>query len=97
MGSYYACSSYTAVNPKFGSLEDFKLLVKAAHEMGFKVIIDWVANHTGWDHEWIAKHPEYYKKNEHGELFDAYGWEDVVDLDFNNKPLWNAMLNAMRY
>ena len=97
LGSYYACSSYTAVNPEFGSHEDFKLLVKAAHEMGFKVIIDWVANHTGWDHEWIAKHPEYYKKNDHGELFDAYGWEDVVDLDFNNKPLWNAMFNAMRY
>ena len=97
LGSYYACSSYTAINPEFGNLEDFKALVKNAHEIGFKVIIDWVINHTGWDHEWIAKHPEFYKKNDHGELYDAHGWEDVVDLDFTNKSLWDAMLNAMRF
>ena len=51
---------YTAINPEFGNLEDFKNLVNEAHKMGFKVIIDWVANHTGWDHVWTKTHPEYY-------------------------------------
>ncbi len=97
LGSYYACSSYTAVNPEFGNLDNFKALVINAHEMGFKVIIDWVTNHTGWDHEWIAKHPEFYKKNNNGELYDAHGWEDVVDLDYSNKHLWDTMLSAMRF
>ncbi len=97
LGSYYACSSYTKINPEFGTFEDFKRLVKHAHEMGFKVIIDWVANHTGWDHEWIATHPEFYKKNEAGNFYDAHGWEDVVDLNYEHKPLWKEMVAAMKF
>jgi glycosidase len=61
MGSYYACSDYTSINPEFGTLDDFKRLVKQAHDMGFKVIIDWVANHTGWDHIWTKTHPKYFE------------------------------------
>ena len=57
LGSYYACSSYTEINSEFGELADFKQLVKAAHENDMKLIIDWVANHTGWDHHWAIEHP----------------------------------------
>ena len=56
MGSFYACSDYTSVNPEFGTLDDFKALVKQAHGMGMKVIIDWVPNHTGGDHGWLSSH-----------------------------------------
>ena len=59
MGSYYACSSYTSINEEFGTENEFKEFVKTAHAMGMKVIIDWVANHTGWDHEWTMSHPEW--------------------------------------
>ena len=52
LGSYYACSDYTSINPEYGSLEDFTNLVKQAHALGLRVIIDIVANHTGWDHRW---------------------------------------------
>lgn len=52
LGSYYACSSYTEVNPEFGSIHDFRSIVQQAHALGMKVIIDWVANHTGHDHVW---------------------------------------------
>src|SRR5882672_7650664 len=61
LGSYYACSDYTAINPEFGTLDDFKELLGKARELGFKIIIDWVANHTGWDHRWTVEHPDYYK------------------------------------
>src|SRR6476469_4333975 len=73
MGSPYAASDYTAINPEFGTLEDFKNLVANAHEQGFKVTIDWVANHTGWDHHWTWEHPSYYERDEQGHFVRASG------------------------
>src|ERR1700712_1836788 len=73
LGSYYACSDYVATNPEYGSIEDFKHLVDAAHALQFKVIIDWVANHTGWDHHWTWEHPEFYRRNHNGDFYDAHG------------------------
>ena len=60
LGSYYSVKDYKAVNPEFGTLDEFKSLVKMIHKMGMYVIIDWVANHTAWDNQWIVDHPEYY-------------------------------------
>ncbi|PWT72887.1 MAG: 1,4-alpha-glucan branching protein [Bacteroidetes bacterium] len=97
LGSYYACSDYTATNPEFGTVADFKELVRKAHELGLKVIIDWVANHTGWDHRWTKEHPEYYRKNADGNFFDANGWEDVIDLNYYNHALRKAMIESMRF
>ena len=98
LGSYYACSDYTAINPEFGTLEDFKQLVGKAHEMGFKVIIDWVANHTGWDHVWTKTHPGYYEKDPATNDFKiASGMDDIIELDFKNPDLRKAMIDAMRF
>ena len=98
MGSYYACSDYTSINPEFGNLQDFKNLVKEAHAMGFKVIIDWVANHTGWDHVWTKTHPEYFEKDSATNDFKiASGMDDIIELDFKNSDLRKAMIDAMRY
>jgi Glycosidases len=97
LGSYYACSDYTAINPEFGTLNDFKKTVQKAHELGFKVIIDWVANHTGWDHVWTKTHPEYYKRNEAGEFYDSNGWHDVIDLNFYDHHLRRDMIAAMKF
>jgi alpha-amylase len=98
MGSYYACSDYTSINPEFGTLEDFKQLVKEAHSMGFKVIIDWVANHTGWDHVWTKTHPEYFEKDSITHDFKAAsGMDDIIELDYTNPALRKAMIDAMRY
>jgi len=69
-GSPYAIADYTAVNPDYGTLEDFRTLVKKCHENGIIVILDWVANHTAWDHKWITEHPEWYMKNGKGEITD---------------------------
>jgi glycosidase len=97
LGSYYSCSDYTSINLEFGSIEDFKSLVIAAHEQGFKVMIDWVANHTGWDHTWTKEHPEFYKMDADGNFYDSNGWEDVIDLDYSNQSLRTAMIAAMKY
>jgi glycosidase len=98
LGSYYACSDYTSINPEFGTLDDFKSLVKQAHEMGFKVIIDWVANHTGWDHVWTKEHPEYFLKDSvTGDFKIASGMDDIIELDFKNPALRKAMTDAMKF
>ena len=98
LGSYYACSDYVSINPEFGTLDDFKELVKQAHEMGMKVIIDWVANHTGWDHKWTREHPEYYLRDSStGDFKIASGMDDIIELDFSNPALRAAMIDAMRF
>lgn len=60
LGSYYSIKDYKSVNPEFGTLDDFKALVKSAHDLGMYVILDWVPNHTAWDHTWITEHPGFY-------------------------------------
>lgn len=105
LGSNYAIADYTAVNPNFGTLEDFKTLVDTAHEQGIYVILDWVANHTGWDHPWLEEHPEYYQKDEEGEITQPLngftgeheGWDDVAQLNYDNEDLFEAMKNEMNY
>lgn len=97
LGSYYACSSYTAINPEFGDWKDFKNLVSEAHALGLKIMIDWVANHTGWDHHWTTEHPDWYVKDEKGKFTEKNGWHDVIDLDFENTDMRIAMIEAMKY
>ena len=98
LGSYYACSDYTSISSEFGTLDDFKNLVRTAHEMGFKVIIDWVANHTGWDHKWTREHPDYYQKDTATCDFKiASGMDDIIELDFKNPALRKAMIDAMLF
>jgi alpha-amylase len=97
LGSYYACSSYTQTNPEFGTVDDFRKLVSKAHKAGFKVIIDWVANHTGWDHEWTRSNPGFYKRNADGQWYDNHGWEDVIDLNYYDHNLRRTMMDAMKF
>ncbi|GAC1427289.1 MAG: alpha-amylase family glycosyl hydrolase [Flavisolibacter sp.] len=98
MGSYYACSDYTSVNPEFGTLEEFKKLVELAHDLEFKIIIDWVANHTGWDHKWTVEHPDWYEKDEaSGDFKRASGMDDIIELDYKRLPMRQAMIEAMKF
>jgi glycosidase len=98
LGSYYSVKDYKAVNPEFGTLEEFKSLVKMIHKMGMHVIIDWVANHTAWDHNWIEEHPDFYTKNSLGNFISPNAdWTDVADLNFENKELWSEMIEALKF
>lgn len=96
LGSYYSISNYSNVNTEFGTLEEFKSLVKKIHGLGMKVIIDWVANHTAWDHHWTKDHPEFYTKENDGNFKAPFPeWEDVIHLDYSNSDLWDEMINQM--
>ncbi len=97
LGSYYACSSYIKINSEFGTMDDFKNLVKETHALGMKIIIDWVANHTGCDHEWMDEHDDFFAKDENGNYTERNGWQDVVDLDHSNENMRIAMIDAMKF
>ncbi len=99
LGSYYAIADYKNVNPEFGTLEDFKALVDKCHEMGFKVMLDWVANHTGWDNVWMKDHKDWYTQDANGNIIYPAGtdWTDVADLNFDNQEMRAAMIDAMSF
>lgn len=97
LGSYYAVADYTAVNPEFGTMQDWKDLVNKAHELGFKVITDWVANHTGADNRWIKSNPDFFIKQKDGTLAFAFDWGDTRDLNFWNPVLHDSLINAMKF
>lgn len=97
LGSYYAVKDYKAVNPEFGSMEDLKELVRTAHTLGMKVILDEVCNHTGVDNAWVAEHPDWYAKNEKGEMYGPYDWTDVYKLDYSNPETRAAMTDALKF
>lgn len=98
LGSYYSVQDYKAVNPSFGTEEDFKALVSEAHDLGMKVIIDWVANHTAWDSPW-TENKDWYELDENGNFIPPRGtdWTDVIQLDYENQEMRAAMTDAMEY
>lgn len=99
LGSPYSVRDYRAVNPEFGTLEDLKELVTAAHEREMAVILDWVANHTAWDHAWVEAQPGWYTHDEGGAITHPEGtnWLDVADLNYDAAGLRAAMTEAMVY
>ncbi|MBO4417254.1 MAG: alpha-amylase [Bacteroidales bacterium] len=98
LGSYYAISDYCKVNPEFGTMEDFDSLLAAAHQLGFKVILDWVANQTAPDHIWmITKPAEFYERDSAGNAIWEYDWTDTRSLNYDNHEVWAAQEECMRF
>ncbi len=97
LGSYYSVKDYLAVNPEFGTIEDFRSLLASAHELGMYVILDWVANHTAWDNVWVEEHPGWYVKDSSGNFVSPFDWTDVIKLDYNNEEMRRAMKDALLY
>jgi glycosidase len=98
LGSYYAIANYTAVNPEYGTMDDWKALVKGAHDRGMKVITDWVPNHSGADHAWLTSHPDFYVVDSVTKQPVApFDWTDVRKLNYANPQLVDSMLAAMKF
>lgn len=97
LGSYYAVADYTAINPEYGTMDDWKKLVNTIHEKGMKVLIDWVPNHTGADHPWLTTHPDFFVKDSTGKAATMFDWTDTRVLDFKNNEMQDSMIAAMKY
>jgi alpha-amylase len=97
LGSYYAVANYKAINPEYGDMQDWKALVKHAHELGLKVIIDWVPTHSGADHYWLTTNPDFYIKDSTGKPISQYDWTDTRKLNYKNPQMVDSMIACMKY
>jgi alpha-amylase len=97
LGSYYAVSDYTAINPEFGTMSDWINMVKEIHNRGMKVIIDWVPNHTGADNRWLTEHPDFFVRDSTGKAAMAKDWSDTRQLDYKNPVMADSMIAAMKF
>lgn len=99
LGSYYSVKDYLAVNPEFGTGEEFRSLVNAIHKAGMYVIIDWVANHTSWDNELVTAHPGWYRKSRK-DTFQSTRWrdyDDIIEFDYKSPELRKYMTDALKF
>ncbi len=98
LGSPYAISDYRAVNPEFGTLDDFISFTNAVHDRGMKCIIDVVYNHTSPDSVLSKEHPEWFFHKSDGSFGNRVGdWSDIIDLDYSNKELWRYQIDTLKY
>ena len=104
LGSYYSISDYTATNPEFGTPAEFKALVDDVHRLGMHVIMDWVPNHSAFDHAWATEHPDWYVHRADGSISNARDnegretdWTDVAELNYENAELRRAMIAEMKW
>lgn len=97
MGSYYAVRDYKGFNEEFGTMADWKAMVKHAHSMGFKVITDWVANHSAIDNPWMKDHPGFYARDKDGNVLSPYDWTDVRKFNYASAELRDSMISALKF
>lgn len=99
LGSPYSVKDYYSVNPEFGTLEDLKVFVARAHELGLYVIIDWVANHTAWDNPLREQHPDWYERDWKGDFHPTpwWDWSDIINLDYSRPEARRYMTEALKY
>lgn len=98
LGSYYSIRDYCAINPEFGTMEDFDAFVATAHSLGMKVLLDWVANHTARDAKWInGKSADWYERESDGTAKVPWDWTDTAKLNYANREVWRGQIEAMRF
>jgi glycosidase len=96
VNSPYCVKDYKGINPDFGTLDDLRTLIDGAHSRNMAVILDWVANHTSWDNDWI-ENDTWYKQDDLGNIVSPSGYADVAQLNFDNHDMIAAMIKAMKY
>ena len=98
LGSYYSIQDYCAVNPEFGTMEDFDSFINKAHALGMKVLLDWVANHTARDAKWLkTKSADWYEREADGTAKIPWDWSDTAKLNYANHDVWRGQIETMRF
>ncbi|MBF7073309.1 alpha-amylase [Glaciecola sp. MH2013] len=99
LGSPYAVKDFYSINPEFGTADDLHALVKRAHELDLKLILDWVPNHSAWDNHLVNQHPNWYARDYKGDFRPCpwWDWDDIIEFDYNSSELRSYMVKAMSY
>ena len=97
MNSPYAAMDYKAVNPRYGAISDVKAFVARAHQLGIKVWLDWVPNHVAQENPWVQTHPDYFTRDDKGNMIHPHGWGDVLELNYQNPELVKEVNSALKF
>ena len=98
LGSYYSIRDYKGINEEFGSEADLRDFITAAHSLGMRVLLDWVANHTARDARWLDDKPyDWYEREADGTAKVPWDWTDTAKLNYSNHDVWRGQIDAMRY
>lgn len=97
VNSPYAAMDYKVVNPKYGTVDDVKAFVARAHQLGMKVWLDWVPNHVAQENPWVQSHPDYFTRDDKGQMIHPHGWGDVLELNYQNPALVNEVNSALKF
>ena len=98
LGSYYSVADYCGISDEMGTFEQLDAFVAEAHNLGMKVILDWVANHTARDAKWLTEKPlDWYKRDSNGEALVPWDWSDTAQLNYDNREVWQGQIDAMKF
>ena len=98
LGSYYSIRDYKGINEEFGTAADLRDFISAAHSLGMRVLLDWVANHTARDARWLDEKPyDWYEREADGMAKVPWDWTDTAKLNYANHDVWLGQIDAMRY
>ena len=98
LGSYYSIRDYKGINEEFGTAADLREFISAAHSLGMRVLLDWVANHTARDARWLEEKPyDWYEREADGTAKVPWDWTDTAKLNYSNHDVWLGQIDAMRY
>jgi len=98
IGSPFAVRDYYAINPDYGTTNDFKRLIASAHQRNMKVIMEIVSGHTAWDSVLMEQHPDFYMRDTNGVIIPPNpAWTDVAGLDYTKPEVRRYMINMMKY
>lgn len=98
VGSPYSIYDYYSIDPEYGTVEDFKQLIKKAHEKDMLVMIDIVINHTSRDSVLTQNHPDWFYRREDGSFRNRVGdWSDITDFDFTKREVWDYLIDVLVY
>jgi hypothetical protein len=97
LGCPYSIRDYRGVNPEYGTKEDFSQLIKKAHQLGLKVMIDVVYNHTAHDSLLVQEHPEYFHQDAQGKpVTTVPDWSDVIDFKHPHPDLSAYLIETLQ-
>ena len=94
-GSPYASKDYYSISHDLGTKEDLISLINKTHELGMKIILDMVFNHTAPDSVLFKKHPEFYFYKD-GKPGNRIGdWSDIIDLDTSREDTQDYLIEVL--
>jgi glycosidase len=91
-GSPYAMKDFEVFESTLGGEPGFRRLVSRAHRVGMRVLMDFVPQGCGRQARYVEEHPEWFCRDERGQLVSSHNWTDTYSFDWANPDYQQYML-----